>query len=81
MFNFEPPTSPDEVHAAALQYVRKVSGFTKPSLANQAVFDAGIAEVAAATSRLLASLETQAPPRNREAVAARARLRWRTRTG
>ena len=66
LFNFEPPATEDEVHGAALQYVRKVSGFTKPSQANEAAFERAIDEVAEATSRLLAELVTNAPPKDRE---------------
>jgi hypothetical protein len=75
LHNFEPPASRDEVQAAALQYVRKVSGSTKPSLANQAAFDAAVAEVTAATEKLLDHLTTTAPPKNREVEAAKARAR------
>jgi hypothetical protein len=73
--NFEPPATSDEVHAAALQYVRKVSGTTKPSLANQAAFDAAVAEVAHATRHLLAALVTNAAPKNREEEARKAKAR------
>jgi hypothetical protein len=73
LFNFEPPATDDEVRAASLQFVRKLSGFTKPSRANEAAFDQAINEVAAAAQRLLDGLSTQAPPRDREEVAARAR--------
>jgi hypothetical protein len=75
LHNFEPPASRDEVHAAAVQYVRKISGSTKPSQANQDAFDAAIAEVEAATRRLLEGLSTSAPPKNREEEAAKARAR------
>ena len=75
LFNFDPPVTPEEVHAASLQYVRKISGFTKPSKANEAAFLAAIEEVAAASSRLLRSLETSASPRNREEEAAKAKAR------
>ena len=75
LHNFEPPASRDEVHAAAVQYVRKISGTSKPSQANQAAFDRAVAEVAAATERLLDGLTTSAPPKNREAEAAKARAR------
>ena len=75
LFNFEPPATDEEVRAAALQYVRKVSGFTKPSRANEAAFDRAIDEVAAATRRLLAELVTSAAPRDREVEAERARAR------
>jgi hypothetical protein len=75
LHNFEPPATRDVVHAAALQYVRKVSGATRPSQANQAAFDAAVAEVAATTRRLLAELTTTAPPKDREVEAAKARAR------
>ena len=75
LHNFEPPATGDEVHAAALQYVRKVSGATRPSQANQAAFDAAVAEVAATTERLLEQLTTTAPPKDREVEAAKARAR------
>jgi hypothetical protein len=73
--NFEPPATEDEVHAAALQYVRKVSGSSKPSAANQAAFDRAVHEVAHATQHLLDALVTTAPPMDREVEAARARAR------
>ncbi|HEY0904711.1 MAG TPA: DUF2277 domain-containing protein [Marmoricola sp.] len=75
LHNFEPPASRDEVQAAALQYVRKVSGSGKPSQANLAAFDLAVAEVTAATEKLLAHLTTTAPPKNREEEAAKARAR------
>jgi hypothetical protein len=75
LFNFEPPVSDEEAHAAALQYVRKISGFNKPSKGNEGAFYAAVDEIAAASSRLLASLQTNAPPRNREVEAAKARAR------
>lgn len=75
LFNFDPPVTPEEVQAASLQYVRKISGFSKPSKANEPAFQAAIDEIAAASSRLLASLETTAHPRNREEEAAKARAR------
>ena len=75
LHNFAPPTTAAEVHAAALQYVRKVAGASKPSHANEPAFDRAVAEVAAATRRLLEALVTNAPPRNRELEAARARER------
>jgi len=81
LHNFDPPATREEIHAAATQYVRKVSGATKPSQANQAAFDAAIAEVAAATTRLLDGLSTTAPPKNREQEAARARARAQLRYG
>jgi hypothetical protein len=81
LHNFEPPATSDEVAAAALQYVRKVSGTTKPSQANQEAFDRAVAEVAQATTRLLDSLVTTAPPKDREVEAAKARERARLRYG
>ncbi|WIM99049.1 DUF2277 domain-containing protein [Actinoplanes oblitus] len=75
LHNFEPPATPDEVHAAALQYVRKVAGSTRPSQANQAVFDQAVAAIAAATQELLDGLVTTAPPKDREVEAAKARAR------
>lgn len=79
--NFEPPATPDEVSAAALQYVRKVSGTTRPSRANQAAFDRAVAEVTATTRRLLDELVTAAPPKDREVEAEKARERARLRYG
>jgi hypothetical protein len=76
LYNFEPPTSEEDVHAAALQYVRKISGFTKPSQANTEAFDRAVHAVADASKRLLDELVTSAPPRDREAQVARARARW-----
>jgi hypothetical protein len=73
--NFDPPASGDEVHAAALQYVRKVSGTTKPSAANQAVFDEAVHEIAHLTRHLLEALVTTAPPKNREQEAIKAKAR------
>jgi len=75
LFNFDPPVTAGEIHAASLQFVRKISGFNKPSKANEAAFLAAIDEVAAASARLLAALQTTAPARNREEEAERARLR------
>ena len=75
MHNFEPPAREDEVRAAALQYVRKISGSTKPSRANEAAFDRAVEAVTAASAELLASLVTTAAPRDREAEAAKARAR------
>jgi len=75
LFNYEPPATEEEVHASALQYVRKVSGFTKPSQANEEAFARALDEVADATQRLLAALVTKAAPRDREVEAARARER------
>jgi hypothetical protein len=75
LFNFEPPVSEDEVRAAALQFVRKVSGFNTPSKSNEAAFLIAVDEIAAAARTLLSSLETNAPPKNREEEAAKARAR------
>jgi hypothetical protein len=79
LYNFEPPATEDEVHAAALQYVRKISGFSKPSKANEEAFRCAVAAVAAASRELLDSLETTAPPKDREFEAAKARERSRRR--
>jgi hypothetical protein len=79
--NFAPPATTDEVRAAALQYVRKVSGMTKPSQANQEAFDAAVEEVAQVTARLLDQLVTTAPPKDREVEAAKARARTAERYG
>ncbi len=76
LYNFEPPAVEEEIRAAALQYVRKISGFTKPSLANREAFERAVDEVAAVSGQLLAELTTSAPPRDREVEAARARARW-----
>lgn len=81
LFNFDPPASDEDIRNAALQYVRKVSGYTKPSAANQAAFDRAVDEVADATSRLLGSLVTTAPLRNREAELAKAHQRALQRFG
>ena len=81
LFNFEPPVTDEEVRAASLQYVRKISGFSKPSKANEAAFQAAIEEVTGASMRLLRSLETNAPPRNREEEAAKAKARGAARFG
>ncbi|GAA0565540.1 DUF2277 domain-containing protein [Paractinoplanes ferrugineus] len=75
LHNFEPPATVDEIQAAALQYVRKVAGATRPSQANQAAFDRAVAAVAAATAELLEELVTTAPPKNREVEATKARAR------
>jgi len=75
LFNFDPPVSAEEVRAASLQYVRKISGFNKPSKANEGAFLAAVDEVAGISSRLLRSLETSAPPKNREEEAAKAKAR------
>jgi hypothetical protein len=79
LHNFEPPASETEVHEASLQYVRKISGTTKPSRANQEAFDRAVAAVEAATSRLLAELVTAAPPKDRELEAAKRRARFEAR--
>ncbi len=79
LFNFDPPVTDAEIRAAALQYVRKVSGFTRPSRNNEDVFEEAVDAVAAASRRLVDALETKAPPRNREEVAARARERFAAR--
>ena len=75
LFNFDPPVSDDEVRAASLQFVRKISGFNKPSKANEEAFEGAVDEVAAICARLLHALETTAPPKNREEEAAKARAR------
>jgi hypothetical protein len=75
LFNFEPPVTDEEIRASALQFVRKLSGFNKPSKANEAAFLGAVDEVSAVARKLLRSLETNAPPRNREEEAAKARLR------
>jgi hypothetical protein len=76
LYNFEPPATHEEVHAAALQYVRKISGFTNPSQANAEAFDRAVDAVTAASERLLRELVTTAPPKDREAEAAKKRARW-----
>jgi len=81
LHNFEPPATSEEIHASALQYVRKISGSTKPSHANEEAFDRAVEEVAAITARLLGELVTTAPPKNREAEAAKARARAAERYG
>jgi hypothetical protein len=81
LFNFEPPATEDEIHASALQFVRKLSGFNKPSQANEAAFDRAVAEVSESARRLLASLHTHSPARDREIEAERARERTRLRFG
>jgi hypothetical protein len=81
LFNFEPPASDAEIRDASLQFVRKLSGFTAPSKANRAAFDLAVEEVTAAASRLLASLETVAPPRDRDIEAAKAKARSAERYG
>ena len=79
LFNFEPPATEDEIRASALQFVRKLSGFAKPSQANADAFDRAVDEVSKAARRLLKSLETTAPPRDRETEAEKARARARER--
>ena len=79
LFNFEPPATDEEVRAAALQYVRKISGFTKPSRANEEAFERAVDEIAGVSRRLLADLVTSAAPKDREVVAERARARARQR--
>ena len=81
LFNFEPPVTEEEVRAASLQFVRKISGFNKPSKANEAAFNSAIEEVAEVSIRLLRALQTTAPPRNREEEAAKARARAAERFG
>jgi len=81
LFNFEPPVTDEEIRAASLQFVRKISGFTKPSRTNEAAFLAAVDEVAGASTRLLRSLETTAPPKNREEEAIKARARAAERFG
>jgi len=81
LFNFDPPVTDEEVRAASLQFVRKISGFNKPSKANEALFLAAIDDVASISTRLLRSLETTAPPKNREEEAAKAKARAAERFG
>jgi hypothetical protein len=81
LFNFDPPVTEEEVRAASLQFVRKITGFNKPSKANEPAFLAAIDEIAAISNRLLRSLETTAPPKNREEEAAKARARAAERFG
>ena len=81
LHNFEPPATPEEVSAAALQYVRKISGSTKPSKANQEAFDDAVHEIAHITQHLLDALVTQAPPKDRDAEAAKAKARAAVRYG
>jgi hypothetical protein len=75
LFNFDPPVTPEEVRAASLQFVRKICGFPKPSKANEAAFQAAVDEITGVATRLLLSLETTAPPKNREEEAAKAKAR------
>jgi hypothetical protein len=81
LFNFEPPVTESEVQAASLQFVRKITGFNKPSKANEAAFEAAIEQIAAISRGLLLSLETTAPPKNREVEAAKAKARAAERFG
>jgi hypothetical protein len=81
LFNFDPPVTDEEVRAASLQFVRKISGFTKPSKANEKLFQDAVDEIAGVSIRLLLSLETNAPPKNREEEAAKARARSAERFG
>jgi hypothetical protein len=81
LFNFDPPVTEDEVRAASLQFVRKISGYNKPSKLNEGSFQAAVDEIAAVSLRLLTSLETEAPPKNREEEAAKARARSAQRFG
>ena len=80
LFNFDPPATDEEVRAASLQFVRKLSGFTEPSKANEAAFNKSVEDVFRVARKLVSSLKTTAPPRNREVEAARARARWRERS-
>jgi hypothetical protein len=81
LFNFDPPVTDQEIRGASLQFVRKISGFNKPSKANEAAFLAAVDEIAALSKRLLVSLQTNAPPRNREEEAAKAKARAAARFG
>jgi hypothetical protein len=81
LFNFEPPATEEEIRAASLQFVRKISGFSKPARANEAAFDAAVDEIALAAGRLLDSLEATATPKNREDEAAKAKARSTRRFG
>ena len=81
LYNFDPPVTPEEVRAASLQFVRKITGFNKPSKANEAAFQAAIDNIASVSLRLLQSLETSAPPKNREEEAAKAKARAAERFG
>jgi hypothetical protein len=81
LFNFEPPVTEDEIRASSLQFVRKISGFSKPSKANEAAFEAAVDEVSAAARRLLSSLETNTQPQDREEEAAKAKARAAARFG
>jgi hypothetical protein len=81
LFNFEPPATRNEIHDAALQFVRKISGFRQPSRANEAAFHEAVEEIEASVRKLLSALDTDAPPRDREVVAAKAREKARLRYG
>jgi hypothetical protein len=81
LFNFDPPVTESEIRAASLQFVRKISGFTKPSKSNEVAFEAAVDEIAAVSARLIASLETTASPKNREEEAAKAKERSLRRFG
>ncbi|MGO9261497.1 MAG: DUF2277 domain-containing protein [Bryobacteraceae bacterium] len=81
LFNFDPPVTPEEIRAASLQFVRKISGFSKPSKANEGAFLAAVDEIAGISTRFLRSLETTAPPKNREAETAKAKARAAERFG
>jgi hypothetical protein len=81
LFNFDPPTTVEEVRAASLQFVRKISGFTKPSKTNEAAFQRAVDEIADVSARLMQALETTAPPKNREEMAAKAKARAAERFG
>ena len=81
LFNFDPPVTEEEVRAASIQFVRKISGFTKPSKANETAFQAAVDEIAGVSARLLRTLETNAPPKNREEEAAKAKARSAERFG
>lgn len=81
LFNFDPPVTPQEVQAASLQFVRKITGFNKPSHANEAAFRSAVEDISAISTRLLHSLETSAPPKNREEEAAKAKARGAERFG
>lgn len=81
LFNFEPPASKNEMHEAALQFVRKISGFNRPSQANEAAFYDAVEDIEKSVRKLLSALDTKAPPRDREIVAAKARERARERYG
>jgi hypothetical protein len=81
LFNFDPPVTPDEIQAASLQFVRKISGFSKPSKANEEAFSAAVAAISGISAQLLSSLETNSPPKNREEEAARLKARSAMRFG